>query len=148
MTSHHACRLDWAVPLIGRPWSKIGQGPKSFSCWGLVRHFARVRLEVDFPMVFEDEGNFAPIRQAAELAGMTRAAAGDDKRFGSRFWIRPAHEDIVVMRLPSGRTHVGIVLRANGRSNVLHSFEGAGVCLEPWTEAVAGTVPELWRMRR
>lgn len=131
-------RCDWALPLIGRPWTRLGQGPDAFSCWGLVRHFVRVRFGLEFPMI-RDESNVAAIKQAAEISGMSRV-------FGAR--ARPGHEDIVVMRSPDGSTHCGVVLRVNGRTQVLHSFQGAGVCLQPWTEAIDGTVPELWRIQR
>jgi len=36
--------LEWVDSVIGKPWEKFAQGPKSFDCWGLVvDFFSRVK---------------------------------------------------------------------------------------------------------
>lgn len=135
----------WADPFIGKPHAENAYGPDAFSCWGLVRAvFARVH-GIDFPIVrvHSDDlsppnlDNVAAIKGAARVSGMRPMPAGS----------LPRPDDIVLLR-SLVRLHCGVVLRANGRLQVLHSAHGTGVVIQPWRDAIEGMTPELWRMVR
>lgn len=133
---------SWFSAYVGKPHAPDGDGPVRFSCWNLVRHAARVRINVEMPAlaiaadnVLTATGleNVAAIKQAARVSGMRRVMD-----------TRPREDDIVLMR-NTVRLHCGFVVRANGRICVLHSAHEAGVVCEPWASAVHGMETELWR---
>lgn len=132
----------WADDFVGKPYAAGAAGPEAYSCWGLVRAvFARVH-GIAFPDVavhLDDLSpanldNVAAIKGAARVSGMRPMPVG----------YRPLADDIVLLR-SLVRLHCGVVLRANGRLQVLHAAHDRGVVIEPWREAVEGMTPELWR---
>lgn len=128
-------QMHWAAPLIGKPHSDGGQGPDSFSCWGLVRWSFRVRHGIELPAIAvgEDE-NAVAIKRSASASGWRPAAF-------------PALEDDVVMMRGTAGRHVGMMVRANGRLGLLHSQHGLGVAFQPLDDVLADGYGdhELWR---
>ena len=130
----------WSRQYIGRPHQSGATGPFSYSCWGLVQHIFRSRHAIELPDVIIEAGqaplhdNVTSLKTAAREHGFRRIL-GDGV---------PQDDDIVVMTSVV-RAHVGLVLTLRHRTGVLHSFEGAGVVWQPWSEAVAGMSTELWR---
>ncbi len=131
----------WARDLIGEPYER-------FSCWGLVRHvfltqygIAMPEVEVANDITLKTLDNVRAIMNAAHLSGWRPMHAADAV---------PHDRDIVVMR-STVRIHVGVVIKIGGsrpladRLRVLHSNHGAGVVCEPWADATAGMMPEIWR---
>lgn len=132
----------WASRYIGRPHSRAGIGPESFSCWGLLRDvFARERgvcfphLEVGDEIRGEPE-NVQAIKASARASGFRPLDQS----------VAPSDGDIVIMR-SEVRLHCGLVLQVNGGIRVLHSSHEHGVVLEHWRDAVAGMKVELWGVR-
>lgn len=125
----------WAAHLIGLPWAQDGQGPRAYSCWGLVRHVFAVRHGIDMPIVaVGSDDNAAALAAAARVSGW-RPVQG-----------KPQADDIVLMRGPLGR-HVGVMVEANGSLGVLHASHETGVVWQPLADATAGGYHdiELWR---
>lgn len=128
----------WAAGLIGLPWVAGAQGPHAFNCWGLVRHVVRLRRGVEMPVVNVEDGsadNVAAIKQAAAAGGWRLIGEG-----------APQEGDIVLMRGIDGR-HVGYMIEANGRLELLHSMEGVGVVSQPLRDVAASGFQgfETWR---
>jgi hypothetical protein len=116
--------------LVGLPWTP------EHNCWWLVREAFLVRWGIVLPTIAiaePDENNVRAIKQAVQ-AGAIRPIADQP----------PVDGDIVLMRSLT-KLHCGLVVRANGRTGVLHSSHGVGVVWQPWVEAIAGMTPELWR---
>lgn len=131
----------WCAPYIGKAHSKTGDGPDSFSCWGLVRAIVRERHGLNLPMVHLDGGKLefgavAALKDAARSGGWMRVI------YSGR--ARPHEGDIVLLQSPI-ETHVGYVISYQRRLNVIHSKSGAGVVREEWADAIRGALPELWR---
>jgi cell wall-associated NlpC family hydrolase len=130
----------WASGLIGKPWAPGAHGPDAFCCWGLVRWVFELRHGLTLPLVVEDET--AALRQVAHAHGWRRVDG-------------PALDgDVIQMRGPLGKRHVGIMVLANGHVGVLHAngtndVRGARGCVEFQTlaEATADGYGdfELWR---
>ena len=99
----------WAAPLIGVEWT-----PER-NCWWLVAHYFKERHGVSMPTVSvgpasgEVLDNVASIKQAAQCSGW-RPVSGP-----------PQADDVLLMRGPFGRRHVGVMLEADGHLGVLHS---------------------------
>lgn len=133
----------WPAIYVGKPWAPGADGPLAFNCWGLVRHVFREREGIELPIVVVDDqdqpdaANVSAIKQAARRAGMRRTARNEP----------PQVMDVAVLIGPA-TTHVGIVVRANGRLCLLHSSHAAGVKCEPLVHALAGYQVELWRKTR
>ncbi len=128
----------WAQWYIGKQHAPDGDGPLRFSCWGLVRHVFKHVEGIDLPEVPLGEGApaaFNAIRGAAEASGWRRVETA-----------RPIDFDVIVMR-STIHVHIGIVVCANGRVNVLHSSHECGVVCVPWRQAIDGMSAELWRRR-
>lgn len=129
----------WADKYIGKPY-----GDGGYTCWGLVKAvfaevhaiaFPDVRINLD-DLSDENLDNVAKIKGAARVSGMRPMPHGT----------KPLPDDIVLMRSVV-KLHCGIVLKANGRLQVLHSDHSSGVVIQPWREAIEGMTPELWRVR-
>lgn len=135
----------WASRYVGAGYDPNGNGPRSYSCWGLVRAVFAEVYEIDFPVVHvrTDDlsavnlDNVAAIKQAARVSGMRPMPSKT----------QPLDGDIVLLR-SHVRLHCGVVVRANGRLQVLHAAHDCGVVIEPWVDAIAGMTPELWRRNR
>jgi hypothetical protein len=130
----------WAAHLIGQAWT-----PER-NCWWLVREFFRLRCGVAVPQLLvgdADHNNVAAIKRAAAASGWRRVDGGT-----------PQVDDVLVMRSPFHRSHVGVVVFADGRLRLLHNQghqtpQGptGGVVAPPIGEALAemcGPV-EIWR---
>lgn len=126
--------MHWARKYICRQWSPDGEGPARFSCWGLVRTVLRDEFGVHVPALLTTNGGLDSVamRHAAREKSFCPAAG------------RPVPGDIVVMSSVLG-PHCGLVLWANNRLSVLHSWHETGVVCEPWRDAVNGMRAELWR---
>lgn len=133
--------MHWAASYVGAPYAPGAEGPCAFSCWGLVRHVFRTHYGVQLAAVAVHSNdlseanleNVAAIKRSARLSGMR--PVGD---------VPPADGDIVLMRSTAG-LHCGVVVRVNGRLQVLHAGHESGVVIEPWGEATSGMTVELWR---
>ena len=132
----------WAARYIGRPHSRAGVGPDSFSCWGLLRDIFLREKGVHFPNLEIGDGirgdseNVQAIKASARASGFRRL----ERDFA------PCDGDIVIMKSVV-RLHCGLVLRVNGGMRVLHSSHERGVVLDHWSDAVAGMTVELWGIR-
>ncbi len=137
-----------AAGLIGHPWL-----PER-NCWWLVREWFKRLGGPELPEV--DVGDDSPDNVAAIVrvcsAGGLRPVRGE-----------PRALDIALVRNPaSGRRHVGVLLVADGRLQMLHSeggvdheatarartlkVRGPGVVIEPLAEALQRYHGlELWR---
>lgn len=127
--------MKWAADQVGKPWSPYGEGPHSYSCWGLVRAGFRAMHGIDMPAVLVghvDESQVRAIKHAVTVSGWRRVA-------GAR-----AVHDIVLMR-SNVETHCGLVINANGHFGVLHSSHVRGVVYDTWEDATDGMTAELWR---
>ena len=127
---------------VGKPWAPGADGPCAFNCWGLVRDVFRTQRAVDLPIVETGSAdqvlaaNVSAIKQAAAVSGF-RPVHGD---------LSPREFDVVVFD-GAGELHVGVVVRANRRLNVLHSSHACGVVCEPWQHAIEGRAFQLWRQQ-
>lgn len=125
MTARH-----WAVPYLGIPWVKDGDGPDGFQCWAFVRfvqdrHFGRALPAIPNP---DDVMAWArTFRDHPERRRWTRADA-------------PAEGDCVLMRQARYPVHVGVWIAPPGeRPGVLHCAMGTGVVFQrPDHLALAG----------
>lgn len=139
-----ATKLHWATTVIGKPWRPGMRGPDAFYCWGLVQWVFKTQKDLDFPdaqlPTYGD--NAEVIREVARKVNFRPAAL-------------PAQEfDIVVMRTPTRRRHVAVVIKANGTLGVLHA-DGNMTPLGPTGQVVFERLPdalvgswkdfELWR---
>lgn len=110
--------MHWATTFIGIPWERNAQGPEAFDCWGFFRHVQHERFGVDVPDIGEVPNN---LRAVMEILG------GHPEREN---WARvdtPQEGDAVLMARSQHPAHIGIWIRANGTSGVLHCMQGAGV---------------------
>ena len=127
----------WARDVIGRPWSPGGEGPETFSCWGLVRYAFRLKHGIELPQVTLGEPpravHWRGLREAARTTGWRPVLT-----------YRPEQDDVLLMWSHS-LTHVGLVERANGGLGVLHCHHARGVVFDPLVAAVAGMGYEVWR---
>lgn len=90
----------WAYALIGKPWSL------EFDCWEFARQVFREHYAVELP---EHAAGVMILAGAAHTTGLRPFE--DDGQDG----------DLVLMRASSGKRHVGIMIRANGKLGVLHN---------------------------
>jgi cell wall-associated NlpC family hydrolase len=112
--------------LVGRPYSP------PFGCFALVREALAMRgVEVpDYAQsVTEDEKADALLRHLDEHACRVEA---------------PAPGDVVLLTIGGRPAHIGVMLDGD---EMLHSFEGAGACVERissvrWRNRIAG----FWRV--
>lgn len=132
----------WASTYVGAGYDPNGNGPRAYSCWGLVRRVFADVYKIDFPAVQVRADDVSPvnlenvsaIKQAARVSGM-RPIPGR---------LSPVDGDIVLMR-SNVRLHCGVVVWCNLRIQVLHAAHDTGVIVEPWVDAICGMTPELWR---
>ena len=117
----------WAAPLVGMPYEQAG------SCWAFARDVLARRHGVELPAVAIGNVDLQAIKAAFREHGMRRVGG------------KPAAGDLVVMRSPVLRTHVGVVIESGGALAVLHATEQAGVVCEPYGESCAGRRVDLWR---
>lgn len=101
----------WAFEIVGKPWADYARGPDEFSCWGLMCYAFETQRGLVLPWVPPGgDGVEAAIREAVKA--------------NNEIWTRakmPLREwDVVTMRGPSMRRHVGLGVRANGGVQVLH----------------------------
>lgn len=132
----------WARAYVTKRWTADGNGPDSFSCWGLVRAVYRARLGIELPAVAINDAalldaNVRAIKTAARLLHMRPIGAqGIDLR----------EMDIVLMSGSEG-LHCGVIIAANGGLCLLHSAHGAGVLCERLSDACCGRrILEVWRV--
>lgn len=135
----------WARALLGKPWSRDGEGPDRFSCWGLVRTVFRERYGLDLPLV-----------GAGDLASVSASQAlkADASGWGSVPLDQAREGDLVMLDRLDGERHVGVIVQASSGLRVLHAEgyvqrgkEVGTVCIEPLEALVArGAIHvELWR---
>ncbi len=94
--------MNWTHELIGLPWSP------QFDCWGLVRRVFKERHGIDMP---EHAAGVLRITEAAHVSGWRPV---QPPAF-------PQEHDIVLMRNLRKERHVGVIVRANRRLQVLHN---------------------------
>lgn len=135
----------WARALLGKPWSRDGEGPDKFSCWGLVRTVYRERYGIELPAV--GSGDLAALSASEALkadASGWRAVAPHEAAEG----------DLVMMDRLDGERHVGVIVSSSAGLRVLHAEghvqrgrEVGSVSVEPLAEMVArgALYVELWR---
>ncbi|MBF0453620.1 MAG: hypothetical protein HQL72_02245 [Magnetococcales bacterium] len=111
----------WAVDLIGRPWSAIGEGPDSFNCWTFVRFVQKKIFGRDLSIIPVPGDNLLQVvrtfRDHPERKGLSEVAAPDEG-------------DCVLLRQARYPVHVGVWLEVDG-GGVLHCTEGPGVVFQP-----------------
>lgn len=95
----------WAASLIGTPWTE------EHNCWWLVRHVFETQYGIRMPHieVGERENNDA-IHKAANVTGFRQFPGSD-----------PVAGDIVLMRGPKGKRHVGVMIETLHGPRLLHS---------------------------
>ena len=128
--------------LVGVPYVLGGTHPGAgLDCWNLVRQACRRWHGVALPVVASADAqhgaDLAPALHAARAAGWrpvrAQAQAGD----------------VLFMRSPRGRRHVGFVVHERGRLELLHAAAGGSVC-QPLHELPADGYRDLriWRLVR
>lgn len=110
-----SAKLHWAYDLIDKPWCLDQRGPDGFSCWGLVVHCFDKQQGTLLPWV--------PVVNGSKHAAL-EAERAIRSVIKSEDWelVKPPLQgwDIITMRGPSGRRHVGLGVAANGGVYVLH----------------------------
>ena len=106
----------WATPYIGQPWSKHGQGPETWNCWGFFRPVQQAHFGVETPMV----------PYADDLLVLARLFRDHGERGHWQPVTSYREGDGVMMRTARYPIHVGVWLEADG-GRVLHCAAGAGV---------------------
>ncbi len=110
--------MRWWEEYIGRPWARVPEPPRSFTCGELVRHVMRERLGVEMLPVYADPGI---LRQCVdnlarpELYGLNPVSG------------QPRPYDFMFMSRAGRRDHVGIAVTGPLGLVVLHCRQGAGV---------------------
>ena len=101
--------IVWAAEQVGTPWTP------DFNCWALVRKFFADRHGVTMPDVAIGDlsdaalDNVSAIKRAAMASGWRRIE-GDARA-----------DDLVLMRTPSGRRHIGLCVGLGAQTYVLHN---------------------------
>lgn len=135
----------WARRLLGKPWSRDGDGPDRFSCWGLVRLVFREQYGIELPPV--GVGDFAS-------AAFTESVKADASGWESVELADAQEGDLLMVVRHDGERHVGVIVMSSTGLRVLHAegYEQRGkevgtVCVEPLEALVARGVfsVELWR---
>lgn len=114
----------WAAYLINKPYKKLAAGPDEFDCLGLMEYVFRTHKNIELPVTgirLGEVGNDSAIRDAAASSGL-RPVMGMAQA-----------DDLMLMQNAEG-PHVGMVIWANSKFNLLHSVDGIGVCLSRLTD--------------
>lgn len=124
--------MHWAAQYIGRPWGPPGSG---LSCWEFARHVVAQHYGAPLP---ELPGEAMASRAWSRIAAVRLPAP-----------LPVADGDLVLLRTFE-RSHVGVVVNANGTAGLLHadgSMQQAGsVVWQPVADALDGYQrAELWR---
>lgn len=113
----------WAVAYIGLPWEAGARGPRSFDCWGLVRHVLQTKYQRECP----EYNLISPGDVAMSTQAMKRALARPS------LWEEiPAPLDgcVVAMSHTDVMHHVGVYVQADS-GLVLHAMDRQGVLAQP-----------------
>jgi cell wall-associated NlpC family hydrolase len=112
----------WATQYIGLPHVNGATGPEAFDCWGLVRHCQRERYDIELPHVqvlTEDlDAHVRMFRAHPEFRNWLEVSV-------------PKDGDCVVMGRAREPAHIGMWIKANNTSGVLHACQGVGVVFQP-----------------
>lgn len=115
---------EFVVPLIGRPWVKMAEGPSSFDCWGLARHVQKGLFNRNLPEVDRSYSRL-PLPVVREL--FVKHLGPDEWEEQPSF----SHGALVLMGSAAVPTHAGVFLSIPpGPGSVLHCREGYGVMFE------------------
>lgn len=125
---------------IGIPWLDRGRDPVvGLDCWGLVRHWYRLRLGLELPSLVQGYAHAHDRHAVAAL--VARESAG---------WVpvptAPQADDLVTLLLAGRPWHVGVVL---DERHFLHTLEGHGSVIGRldaplWSPRIDG----FWRFAR
>lgn len=119
-------RAAYLTALLGRPWAVDGEGPETFSCYGLFREVQRALWARDLPHI--------DVPPEASRRWIVEAIARHDER---RQWREvPLRDGIVtasdgagvIMARVSQGAHIGVWCAAEGR--ILHADDRLGVVFE------------------
>lgn len=112
---------DWLNDLVGRPWVRIPDPPRTFNCGELPRWVLMTKLGLDIPPIMTDPDNLR------EVCG----ALQDIAKFGDfRPVDRPADFDVVELYRGTRPDHVGLFF-ADAGGGVLHCQKHVGVLYDP-----------------
>ena len=109
--------------LLGKRWEANAQGPNSFDCWGLVRHWYRTRLDIELPA---SPVNALDLRAVViELARASKSHVWEEVPFGSI-------NQVIAMGKNGRISHVGIHI---GGGYILHcTRECGGVIVQTFSQ--------------
>jgi hypothetical protein len=99
--------------VIFKPWSEHGEGPDSYSCWGLAKAAQHALAGLTLPMVETDPHDVAAVVRAIENSPL-RAEWQDVAR--------PRHLDLVRMSHSRRAHHIGTYLGIDG-GGILHAAQ-------------------------
>ncbi|HHH46045.1 MAG TPA: hypothetical protein ENK53_03430 [Thiotrichales bacterium] len=121
---------DW----VGIPWRAGGSDRSGCDCWGLVRLWYRERRGVELPAA--DDAVAAAVHDAETASARWEQVERDRMRVG----------DLLLMRMPGGRVHVGLVWP--DAAHMLHILDRMPSRVEaiagsPWAALITG----VWRWR-
>ncbi|OYX79976.1 MAG: hypothetical protein B7Y77_01165, partial [Bradyrhizobium sp. 35-63-5] len=122
----------------GAPWSLDGEGPDSWSCYGLFRHLQKALWRRPTPIVRVPDG--------ADLGWVQRRFDGSEMRRGWRFAplgpggiVRARDGAAVLMAGSDTPHHIGIWLAPE--RGIIHADERAGVAFQTPAELRAAGLP-------
>lgn len=104
-------KRHWGNSYIGMSYVQCG------GCWGFVRMVFADQLGIEMQSVatgLAEEAQYSAIKAASKASGWRPAP------------LPPGEHDILLMRAPDGRRHVGVVVHANGSLGLLHCTETGG----------------------
>jgi cell wall-associated NlpC family hydrolase len=96
--------------VIFKRWSPKGEGPDSFSCWGLARVTQRELAGIDLPLVDTDPDDVRAVVRAIEESPLRADWLAVDS---------PRHTDLVTMSHSRRGHHIGTYLDLDG-GGILH----------------------------
>ena len=119
---------DW----VGIPWRAGGADRSGCDCWGLVRLWYREHRGVELPAA--DDAVAAAVCDAETASGRWEPIERGRVQVG----------DLVIMRMPGGRVHTGLIWPDAG--HMLHILDGMPSRIEPlagstWAVLITG----IWR---
>jgi cell wall-associated NlpC family hydrolase len=116
MTSH------WAVSLQGKPWIAGKSGPDSFDCWGLVRYVQKVHFERETPEIGVDAVDRFDRSAVSEMFKNS-----EELKNWEVVTFQPAEGDVILLSHSKEPIHIGVVIKPNGLTGVLHCVRKVGV---------------------
>lgn len=136
---------QWINDYLGRPWRADAEGPEAYDCKGLVRAVQRRVWCREVPALLHVgmTTDWAEVRASCVHSGWRPIAEGDSAQPG----------DVLLVRGTSG-PHVGVFVRLDGRTLVLHAhglvrggMQVGRVRLNSLCDLLAGgySRPQVWR---